>query len=170
MHFIILWKDAATKKGGNEKIQVSIMDLSLVYELAKTVTGRFDIILTKPADFASFQSRELKGNVWADLTPLNAKNNQIQQNLRTILSKHKSNHYSEGMFLLKAEYGRDWFTPILQLPHVVLRQPSNIVTKDLPFKHETYVLFYLGDKVKEFCSAFFPIGLIPGINSWSFYY
>jgi hypothetical protein len=142
------------------------MDLSLVFELAKTVTTRFDIILTKTAEFESFQNRTLNGSLWADLTSFNSKSNQIQKILRILLSKHKNNEYSQGMFLLKAEYGRDWFSPILQLPHVVLRQPTSTKTQDLPQIHETYVLFYLGDRVKEFCSAFFPIGLIPGINSW----
>jgi hypothetical protein len=164
------------------------MDLSLIFELAKSVTTRFDVILHRSEDYKGLDIKPLAGCVWADLTSLkplfNSGANEIgrcagisiyehsiQQALHILFNRFQKQNYTQGMFLLKAEYGEDWFTPILQHPHVVLRQPSK--WKERSGKqssgkgaHEAFVLFYLGNRVNEFCSAFYPIGLIPGVNSW----
>jgi hypothetical protein len=113
--------------------------------------------------------------------------------------------------MIRAEFGADWFTPILQHPYCVLRhtqaptallvpKPKQAPTPSTssparkrakrglasslnssvaggtgeseveyegvlpPF--ESFVMFYLGENVREFCHAFRTVGLVPGINSW----
>ncbi|KAJ3315818.1 hypothetical protein HDV04_000025 [Boothiomyces sp. JEL0838] len=175
------------------------MDLSLVYDLAKTVTdNRFDLVLHKPEHFVNAETDLWMGNIWADLTkiePSSTKDkvggmrrmcgsiplftNSLEHLLYLIFNRYDRHEFQQGMFLVKAEFGQDWFTPIMQHPHCILRQPVRQVAlrrnstagteyKNLtPNVHQSFVLFYLGPNVPQFCATFYPIGLIPGINSWS---
>ncbi|OAJ40202.1 hypothetical protein BDEG_23966 [Batrachochytrium dendrobatidis JEL423] len=204
----------------------------------------------------------------------------IEQMLQVIFSRFDAGEFSEGVFLVKADYGQEWFSPVLQHPHCVLRHlvpthsassevsreqlhhfsglgvsstsnsgigqipksslidstasittlspsiggmavgcwapldttdsvsdslhpspnmslnptpimrsesmhpsPATVSVADTISRAnpittsttspqmlnavESHVLFYLGPNVKNFCYAFYAIGLIPGVNCWS---
>ncbi|KAJ1566401.1 hypothetical protein HK405_009969, partial [Cladochytrium tenue] len=143
----------------------------------------------------------------------------LEHMLRVVFTKFAAREFVEGLFLLRAEFGADWFTPILQHPHCVLRHtrpPAAVPAPPAPpqlHQHlqqlyapprpaagvgvgakryrraaaaaavpalsvapaapvgpppfETFVMFYLGPHIKEFCHYFRRVGLVPGINSWS---
>ncbi|KAH6595527.1 hypothetical protein BASA50_005736 [Batrachochytrium salamandrivorans] len=50
---------------------------------------------------------------------------------------------------------------VVEQPLVKPVMPSH----DIGF--ESHLLFYLGPNVREFCCAFYGIGLVPGVNTWS---
>jgi hypothetical protein len=178
-----------------------MVDLAIIFELSKTIVQRFDAILYQHKDFANADKRPFRGRIWCDLTNLVAYSSKairpttaikgtagnipiyegsVEHLLQLIFSRFERGDFQEGMFLVKADYGAEWFTPILQQPHCILRQttkpkgspeltPDPSPTwfrKDSAF--DSYVLFYLGPRIKEFCATFHPIGLIPGVNSWYF--
>ncbi|KAJ3299204.1 hypothetical protein HK104_009737 [Borealophlyctis nickersoniae] len=45
----------------------------------------------------------------------------LETALQTVFIKYALREFQEGVFLIRAEFGADWFTPILQHPHCVLR-------------------------------------------------
>ncbi|KAI8915765.1 hypothetical protein EDD86DRAFT_196771 [Gorgonomyces haynaldii] len=206
-----------------------MLDLAVLFELSKTVipNQRFDIVLHSPKDFVKPDTRAWHGSVWGDLTtlipfstqkhkaklemspikkgnagPIPIFEGSVEHMLQLIFTRFETREYQEGLFLLKAEFGADWFTPVLQHPHCVIRQPPrqnksspqdiDLLNRDLmdnpeslltpepspyianskkdvdqqPKQVETFVVFYLGPNVKDFCAAFHAIGLIPGVNSW----
>ncbi|KAI9334499.1 hypothetical protein DFJ73DRAFT_37248 [Zopfochytrium polystomum] len=217
-----------------------------IFEVSKKVVlgGDFDLVLHTVQSFQSHEHVKWGGRIWMNLTPVRAMttslvystpssrlgqsnySNGLEHLLRVIFTKFASGEFTEGLFLLRAEFGADWFTPILQHPHCVLRhtQPpvasgetssqsgagpislarrnssvstgggglagaasnaSRSTTKRLkrsggspaapsppagnssPPPFESYVMFYLGPRIKEFCHVFRSVGLVPGINSWS---
>ena len=76
------------------------------------------------------------------------------------------------MFLIRGEIGADWCTPVLQHPYCVLRHLKPSYDSALGYNSDcisfkTFIVFYLGPNVKEFCNMFKSLGLIPGVNSWS---
>ena len=204
-----------------------MIDLAVIFELSKTIipNQRFDVVLHTTKDFMKPETRLWHGRVWADLTclipfstrsikvrpgidpvkkgnagPIPIFEGSVEHLLHLIFSRYQNRDFQEGLFLLKAEFGADWFTPVLQHPHCVIRQPSSTLHYSNPTydptpddvltpepsphlmnnrkrsldssdpigKMETYVLFYLGPNTKDFCAAFHPIGIIPGVNSWYF--
>ena len=112
-----------------------------LYKKSTQVLGGqdFDVVL-ETSDFLK-SATKWTGNVWADLTSLKPfesllKESLLQQTsssstdlfemsveraLQLIFTKFANREYSEGIFVVKAEVGRDWFTPILQQPHCILR-------------------------------------------------
>lgn len=210
------------------------MEMKLLHQLSLSVLNGADFNVTlKSSDSPrTFQERRWFGRVWADLTgylpfasmapspaalglaPTVSFEHSIERALQIVFTRFALREYQEGIFLIKAEMGQDWFTPILQQPHCILRHldfslassssPSrngasittviksedtantrqqhrrqhtptstlsprkrcNTISTSNPAHFETYVVFYLGHNVKEFCSSFYPVGLIPGINSW----
>ncbi|KAJ3416033.1 hypothetical protein HDV05_003392 [Chytridiales sp. JEL 0842] len=180
---------------------------SLIFELSKGVVlgHQFEMVLHCVEDFKSAEHRLWFGRVWANLTtvrPLTTASlyaspstspgdgpvfeGGLEHLLRIIFTKFAGKEFAEGLFLLRAEFGADWFTPILQHPYCVLRHTNppaptypksgggkrrkgqsyaNVVATPPPF--ESYVMFYLGPNIKEFCHVFRAIGLVAGINSWS---
>ena len=185
------------------------IDTKLIYQLSCSVIGNteFNLVFKNTDSPTTFQERRWYGKVWADLTnykPFSVLNSDephsfnysIERALQVIFTRFATREFTEGLFLLRAEMGQDWYTPILQQPHCTLRhmnhfllkpdtssstpcsspllleetiasrKRSNTICTSHPSHFETYSIFYLGHNVKEFCSAFYPIGLIPGINSW----
>lgn len=171
-------------------------DLAIVFELSKTViTGqRFDTVLHTAADFLDPELRVWKGQVWGDFTTLIAASTagpndapqigsagsipvykgSLEQLLQITFSRFQRRVFDEGCFVLRAEFGQDWFTPILQHPHCILRHPpTHLNRKTVPSQDaeanpitDQFVLFYLGPNVREFCAAFHSVSIIPGVNSW----
>jgi hypothetical protein len=168
-----------------------MIDLAIVFELSKTVINnqRFDIILHTQNDYVKPDARVWFGQVWADLTsldphstaqdsrqpsgakkgnagPIPVYEGSLEHLLQIIFTRFQNREYEEGCFLLKAEFGADWFTPIMQHPYCILRHPYKSKSQDEQDMFHPFVLFYLGHNIKEFCAAFHSIGLIPGVNSW----
>ncbi|KAJ3332700.1 hypothetical protein HDU76_013379 [Blyttiomyces sp. JEL0837] len=187
----------------------------LIFELSKNVVlnNEFDMVLQTVDDFRAAEPRPWFGRLWANLTgvrPLTTATmytappsnplvpmfeGGLEHLLRIIFTKFAGKEFSEGLFLLRAEFGADWFTPILQHPYCVLRhtnpplpiqvpyaaRPSSLNPAKKPRRignvgmmqtsvqppFESYVMFYLGPNIKDFCHVFRSIGLVPGINSWS---
>ena len=175
------------------------IDIKLLYKLSTCVIGGSDFDLV----FNQENSLETKwfGNVFADLSFIspfaaikerddldssNAFESSIERALQIVFTRFALREFSQGIFVVKAQMGQDWFTPILQQPHCILREMSKLpwlksdtennlnlgtrkrsatISTSTP-TCETSIIFYLGNNVKEFCSAFYSVGLIPGINSW----
>ena len=212
------------------------LDVKLLYQLSTAVIGGSDFnVVFKASDSPkTFKERRWFGKVWADLTsyapfatmkqshagadlsPSVIFEHSIERALQIIFTRFATREFSEGIFVIRAEMGQDWFTPILQQPHCILRHmnypldlkssqqshrimhggnasaldlSNTAMDRDLssselgspflsqrkrrstistshPTHFETCTVFYLGHNVKEFCSAFYSVGLIPGINSW----
>ena len=163
---------------------------SLIYELGKTVVlgQQFDIIAKSPEEFYMIEQQPWFGRLWCNLSgsrPFStasnighqsiAENGGLERLLQIIFTKFANKEFVEGLFMIRAEFGADWFTPIIQHPFCIIRHISNVLstTADLRFasssdsKFESYVVFYLGPNVTDFCSVFRSVGLVPGINSWS---
>ncbi|KAJ3189690.1 hypothetical protein HK101_008762 [Irineochytrium annulatum] len=184
---------------------------ALIFELSKSVVvaNQFDMILQCVEDFRAAEPRVWYGRLWANLTsvrPLTTSTTYsspassipasqlfeggLEHLLRIIFTKFANKEFSEGLFLLRAEFGADWFTPILQHPYCILRHtnpPGPVMAPQapppskrnkrsssaanlnvgVPPAFESYVMFYLGPNIKDFCHVFRSIGLVPGINSWS---
>ncbi|KAJ3027324.1 UNVERIFIED_CONTAM: hypothetical protein HDU68_004022 [Siphonaria sp. JEL0065] len=227
----------------------------LIFELSKQVVlgNQFDMVLQSVEDFQQAENKMWAGRIWSNLAsvrPLTTRDvysvppalgdvavfeGGLEHLLRIIFTKFAANEFAEGVFLLRAEFGADWFSPILQHPYCILRHtnppapieipisapqpiqpvaepaapsppppststskrskrttltssaslPEHSMMMDLkintnsnnhsqqpqtanvqpPF--ESFVMFYLGPHVKEFCSVFRSLALVPGVNSWS---
>lgn len=174
------------------------VDIKLLYRLSTCVIGGsdFDLVFNQGNSFDT----KWFGNVFADLSSISpfaaikenetdpslAFESSIEKALQIIFTRFALREFSQGIFVVKAQMGQDWFTPILQQPHCILREMSKLpwlkseaepnlnlgtrkrsatISTSTP-TCETSIIFYLGNNVKEFCGAFYSIGLIPGINSW----
>ncbi|KAJ3269553.1 hypothetical protein HDV01_001315 [Terramyces sp. JEL0728] len=146
-------------------------DAAYVYELAqRTVTGQeFDKVCKSTAEFYALEQETWYGRIYCDLssslpfsTTGNDQDTGIERLLSVIFTRYASKEYNEGIFIIRAEFGADWFTPILQHPICILRHID-------PQKNgfNSYVAFYMGSNVLEFANCFRNVGLIPGFNSWS---
>lgn len=173
--------------------------MKLLYKLSTCVIGgsEFDLVFNQ----GNGLDAKWYGNVFADLSSISpfaaikeredldlavAFESSIEKALQIVFTRFALREFSHGIFVVKAQMGQDWFTPILQQPHCILREMSKLPwLKSEPEPNlnlgtrkrsatiststptcETSIIFYLGNNVKEFCSAFYSIGLIPGINSW----
>ena len=94
----------------------------------------------------------------------------IERLLQIIFTRYANKEYHEGFFIVNAEFGADWFTPILQQPYVILRHLPNTHHDYYSLSNHhifrSYVMFYLGPNIKEFIQTLKSVGLIPGQNSW----
>jgi hypothetical protein len=159
------------------------MDISLLFDLAKTITKGFDVVIEQNFDYEKIRSLQWKGRIWADVTnkkPLSKQStslsalipiypNSMEELLSLLFSKYRSGEFVEGFFLLTADFGHDWFTPVLLHPHIIIRIPrSQQISDQQRYLDPTqaHVLMYLGPKVSEFCTVFSPVGLVSGINTW----
>ncbi|KAH6586012.1 hypothetical protein BASA50_000955 [Batrachochytrium salamandrivorans] len=250
---------------------------STIFELGKEIVlgQHFDIIANSSEEFALIRQQGWFGRVWCDLSssrPFStsslgtlgpqAEYTGLERQLQIIFTKFDCNEFVEGLFLIRGEFGADWFTPILQTPYCILRHvtlpclrrpepqvyvkecpslslgsggagpspesesPNDAVlsssdveglntthttTTDTntigtttattttpsvaaadadtlvealpaptataaatsasklahPSSFDSYVVFYLGPNVKDFCIKFSSVGLVSGINSWS---
>ncbi|KAI9099709.1 hypothetical protein DFS34DRAFT_648660 [Phlyctochytrium arcticum] len=229
-----------------------------IFELSKNVVigQQFDMVLQTVRDFKVAEQQAWFGRLWCNLSGIrpfstaqiyglgghSSFEGGVERLLQIIFTKFANKEFVEGLFLLKAEFGADWFTPILQHPYCILRHnnppmspplqanpsmsndPSdersevNYMSLDqkpqqndgenqlpqnetnpppsdspaptpaprspssLPLNHhashppaaanshqayESFVMFYLGTNIKEFCNVFRSVGLVPGFNSWS---
>ncbi|KAI8803882.1 hypothetical protein BJ742DRAFT_906650 [Cladochytrium replicatum] len=181
-------------------------DTRLMFELGRAVVpgGEFDLIhnTLERLDTLGCGAEQLQqqwyGRVWINLTslrplatfPAGLSDGGLERMLQVIFTKYAHKEFVEGFFLIRAELGADWFTPILQHPYCILRHnwtsPSQSTTQfntsepphskrqkrspDLPSRmlqsQDSFVVFYLGSAVEEFCSVFRSVGLVPGVNSW----
>ncbi|KAJ3066993.1 hypothetical protein HDU98_009777 [Podochytrium sp. JEL0797] len=225
----------------------------LIFELSKQVVlgAQFDMVLQTVADYQTAENKMWAGRVWANLAsvrPLTTRDiysvppvvgegeggglleGGLEHLLRIIFTKFAAKEFAEGVFLLRAEFGADWFSPILQHPYCILRHtkppapieipistplpvaplsstqapnedpvpqaPSSkrqkrgtaasvsstaelesqltrnslaavpVMTASVQPPFESFIMFYLGPNVKEFCSVFRSVALVPGVNSW----
>jgi hypothetical protein len=162
------------------------MDISLLFDLAKKLAGGFDLVIGQDMDYQTIRSSNWKGRVWGDLTkkfPLSKQpalgntssslipihKNSIEEILQICFSKYRAGEYQHGFFLITADYGHDWFTPILLHPHLILRIPRSSRTSESRRyldPNDSHILMYLGANIQEFCGVFYPVGLISGVNIW----
>lgn len=201
-----------------------------IFELSKNVVigSQFDMVMQTIRDFKAAEQQSWFGRLWCNLSgvrpfstsqiyghpanPHASFDGGLERLLQIIFTKFANKEFVEGLFLLKAEFGADWFTPILQHPYCILRH-NNPPIGVLPagagssqgdgspsqgqegegsrsgspldataaamvpmigagggqggyHPYESYVMFYLGPNIKEFCTVFRSVGLVPGINSW----
>ncbi|KAJ3021978.1 hypothetical protein HKX48_007356 [Thoreauomyces humboldtii] len=170
-----------------------------IFELSKNVVAhqQFDMVMQTVTDFKSAEQQPWLGRLWCNLSairpfsttqiyghPANhgaSYEGGLERLLEVIFTKFANKEFVEGLFLLRAEFGADWFTPILQHPYCILRhnnppmptgeeeegstEPGLASTQQVPY--ESYVMFYLGPNIKDFCTVFRSVGLVPGINSWA---
>jgi hypothetical protein len=173
-------------RGQRGKLSARQMDISLLFDLAKNLTGGFDFVMDQQTEFQKIRSTNWKGSVWGDFSkrPALSKQpllgntstslipiypNSIEELLQLCFSRYRNNEYQHGFFLIKAEYGHDWFTPVLLHPHVIIRIPRSAKVSDTRRfldPNESHVLMYLGSRIHEFCSIFYAVGLIAGVNTW----
>jgi hypothetical protein len=85
--------------------------------------------------------------------------------LQTVFTRFANCEYEEGIIVLRAEFGADWFTPILrnfyfilEHPYVILRHNGNDQSENGGFN--SYVVFYMGKNVKSFCESFKNVGQV----------
>ncbi|KAI8929004.1 hypothetical protein BC831DRAFT_445975 [Entophlyctis helioformis] len=237
---------------------------SLVFELGKGVVlgQRFDIAAHSAEDMTLIEQQVWYGRVWCNLSSsrpfstsiynphaLPVEFGGLERLLQIVFTKFAKKEFVEGLFVIRAEFGADWFTPIMQHPFCILRHTtqmdalvamtaaesarssaasssSTMAGAGMGMRADThghgganggktpkagtaaghpgtlphgsgptptfaksssrrarvnsgshgigggssfdsYVVFYLGTNVKEFCSIFRSVGLVPGINSWS---
>ncbi|KAI8808424.1 hypothetical protein BJ742DRAFT_893215 [Cladochytrium replicatum] len=185
-------------------------DTRLIFELGRAVVpgGEFDLIhntlerldaLCGDVGQQQHQQSQWYGRVWINLTslrplstfPEGVSDGGLELMLQVIFTKYANKEFVEGLFLIRAEFGADWFTPILQHPHCILRhnwaslspspsvefnksEPPNLKRQkrspDIPSRmlqsQDSFVVFYLGSAVQDFCSVYRSVGLVPGVNSW----
>ncbi|KAJ3244307.1 hypothetical protein HDU78_011142 [Chytriomyces hyalinus] len=226
----------------------------LIFELSKQVVlgSQFDMVLQSVEDFQGAEHKMWGGSVWANLAsvrPLTTRDiysapppladaavfeGGLEHLLRIVFTKFAGKEFAEGIFLLRAEFGADWFSPIMQHPFCILRHTNVPAPIEIPISthpeaslqeagsnasevstttntttanaakrqkrgsaadgtaassasssslhrggsgtlsatacvqppFESFILFYLGPNVKEFCTVFRSVALVPGINSW----
>lgn len=141
-------------------------DMATIFEVAKrVVTGLvFDKTCHSVDEFEEYERQKWGGRIFCDLTgsrPRSTTTTQssIESHLQTIFTRFAHSDYIEGVFIIRSEFGADWFTPILQNPVCVLRQ----TTKEA---FEGFVAFYLGPNEDGFCRQFRNVGYLPGFNCW----
>ncbi|KAH6589189.1 hypothetical protein BASA61_005698 [Batrachochytrium salamandrivorans] len=145
----------------------------------------------------------------------------IEHMLHIIFTRFNKGEFTEGVFIMNAEYGAEWFSPVLQHPHCIIRQMGpfqNVAGINNTDSSTTLASFGAsssfnsshnpmpgmesamlsgneagikaadwnagntsgggnsadglsssvgGPNVREFCCAFYGIGLVPGVNTWS---
>ncbi|KNC99036.1 uncharacterized protein SPPG_05986 [Spizellomyces punctatus DAOM BR117] len=195
-----------------------------IFELSKNVVlgQQFDMVMQTVRDFKAAEQQSWFGRLWCNLSGIRPFSTTqiygsptshhasfeggLERLLQIIFTKFANKEFVEGLFLLKAEFGADWFTPILQHPYCILRHNNPPMTHvpaphpppqhadgehdqstdrdqkeaikhstlavsppppPLPQPYESFVMFYLGPNIKDFCTVFRSVGLVPGINSWS---
>jgi hypothetical protein len=149
------------------------IDIFSVFECARRVVDMngFDIVCHHVDEFLNIEHYGWNGGrIFANLSsavPFSTRtqttvdqSRSTERLLQTIFTRFTNKDYSEGIFCICAEFGADWFTPILQQPFCILRQRR----VETPF--ESFVCFYLGPNVQEFSLSFKSVGIVPGINSW----
>ena len=143
-------------------------DQEYIYELAKSVTtnNQFDHQSFSASEFLQIEQQEWFGSIYCDLSELkpfsrNFKDG-IERYLQIIFTRYANKLYNEGLFIIRAEFGADWFTPILQHPFCILRQRLEFTAGE----YESYIAFYMGVNTEAFCSLFRNVGFIPGYNIW----
>jgi hypothetical protein len=147
-------------------------DEEKVYEQAQLVVNgqEFDTVCRGTREFDSLNQEDWAGRIFCDLSsclpfskqPLSA--DGIERFLQIIFTKYANKEYEEGLFLIRAEFGADWFKPIMEQPYVILRHQSGLYEQNSVF--HSYVLFYMGPNVNAFVHAFKSSGSIPGYQSW----
>ncbi|KAI8822672.1 uncharacterized protein EV422DRAFT_409386 [Fimicolochytrium jonesii] len=201
--------ESAEVNADNARPRIPFSD-GVIYELCMSVIGnqRFDVVLQTIQDFKDAEGKPWPGRLWCNLCGIRPFSTTmiysgaspsvrqisyvcgLERLLEVIFTKFANKEFSEGLFLMKAEFGADWFTPILQHPYCILPnnneptyrahpRPFSTLSENgdgvmdteeeqvLHSPYESYIVFYLGPNVKDFISVFRTAGLIPGVNSWS---
>ena len=148
-------------------------DQEYIYDLAKTVTinNHFDHQTFSSADFNNIEQQEWFGSIYCDLSELKPFNRNykdgIERYLQIIFTRYANKQYNEGLFIIRAEFGSDWFTPILQHPFCILRQRLDWNSGS---DFDSFIAFYMGPNEQQFCQYFKNVGFIPGFNIWYHFY
>lgn len=120
---------------------------ALVFELARGLglATHFDFVAHSIQDFIHIESEPWFGRIFCNLTeclPFSTANPEqvseyggIERFLQTIFTRFAKKDYAEGIFVIRAEFGADWFTPILQHPFAILRH--------LPISQGNYLLSHI---------------------------
>jgi hypothetical protein len=150
-----------------------VFESDSVFESAKrVVTGNsFDIICQTSQSFVEYEKHPLGRSIFCNLSdavPYSTQAdlssvqhlNSIENILQTIFTRYTNKDYDEGIFIIRSEFGADWFLPILHQPICILRQ------KHVQNQFEAFACFYLGPHISEFCQNFKSLGSIPGFNAW----
>jgi hypothetical protein len=152
-----------------------------VFEVAKRAIqgNEFDKICQNVYDFESLEHETWFGKIYCDLTAARPQSVDqtsipgIERLLQIVFTRYANKEYSEGIFVIRGEFGADWFTPILQHPVCILRQHGvrqflggymQELGSSVGF--DSYVAFYMGPNVGSFCNQFRNVGYLPGYNCW----
>ncbi|TPX30605.1 hypothetical protein SmJEL517_g05848 [Synchytrium microbalum] len=188
---------------------------ALVFELGKNaMTAKtYDTVLQTMADYTQAETTRWSGRLFANMTMLkpistaslyggdaavavlrdyHGFDGGLERILHIVTAKFQAREFTEALFLLKAEFGADWFAKtVLKQPYCVIhhttppqvngrtgpppakkqRKSSNLTTiltrvNAIP-AFESYVAFYVGPHVEAFTTSFAAIGSVPGANSWT---
>jgi hypothetical protein len=167
-----------------------LFDIGHVFEVAQHVVvgGLFDQICHSVPEFEKLDDSTWSGKLFCDISscrPFNrllpsgpSANQGIERLLQIIFTRYANKEYSEGIFVIRGEFGADWFTPILQHPMCILRQQilrrGNSSSDDTSSPSgskmnptfDSFVAFYMGPNVSQFCHQFRNVGYVPGFNCW----
>ncbi|KAJ3304098.1 hypothetical protein HDV03_003084 [Kappamyces sp. JEL0829] len=157
-------------------------DIAHVFEVAQRVVSgqEFDKVCHTVGEFEAMDESSWFGRLFCDLSssrPIHrtlsmdesGHSSGIERLLQSVFTRFANKDYTEGIFVIRGEFGADWFTPILQHPMCILRQQTS---RTLPIvaspSFDSYVAFYMGPNVAEFCHQFRLVGFVPGFNCWSY--
>ncbi|KAI9000035.1 hypothetical protein BC832DRAFT_156969 [Gaertneriomyces semiglobifer] len=122
----------------NKRPRLPLND-GFIFELSKNVVlgQQFDMVMQTVRDFRAAEQQPWFGRLWCNLSGLRAFSTShiygnpaehvpafdigVEKLLQLIFTKFAKHEFVEGLFLLKGEFGADWFTPILQHPYCILR-------------------------------------------------
>jgi hypothetical protein len=145
-------------------------DKAAVYELAKSVVAgnEFDKVCFTPQALQEIEQEAWYGRIYCDLSTLlpfskHYLHDGVERYLQMIFTRYANKEYDEGVFIVRAEFGNDWFTPILQHPFCILRQKSDLEARQ---EFNSFIVFYMGFNVNEFTQCFRTVGFVPGFNIW----
>jgi hypothetical protein len=145
--------------------------------------------LQNTLEFNQFEKELWSGNIFANLSDClpfgKQQDDGIERYLQQIFTRFANKEYEQGVFVIRAEFGADWFKPIIEQPYCILRHDSSEspergmttsfdraqgtpVIQPPPSKNtfDSYVCFYMGPNVFDFVRLFKNCGSIPGYQSW----
>ena len=155
-------------------------DPSHVYEVAQRVVvgNEFDKICHSVNEFEALEQETWFGRLYCDLSggrpfshyassSTGIPQQGIERLLQIVFTRYANKEYREGIFVIRGEFGADWFTPILQHPMCILRQNARLGhDQSGQASFDSYVAFYMGPNIANFCQQFRNVGYVPGFNCW----
>lgn len=144
---------------------------SLVFNLASQLCGEINTVAHTVAEFNMLESEPWAGNMYFNLStalPFSTSgldpHSGIERLLQIIFTRFAQGEYTQAVIVLRAEFGADWFTPIMQYPYGILR---HVPTRTA---FSSYCVFYIGPQVRDFVEIYRGTCLISGVNSWTYHH